>query len=435
MDYFAIIATIVFLLTYAVIISEKINRTIVAIAGSILLLLFKVLTLEEAFTRYIHWETLGLLFGMFTIITVLSEVGFFSYLALIIARKLDYNPYKIFIIFPLTTCVLSAFMDSITVMLFFATLTYELSRLLKFDPIPFVVIEVVTANIGGSATLVGDPPNVILGLMLGFSFNDFVKHNGPLAVVGSIVAIAVAYFLNRKHLLLKGEVDSASVRKLDPNDAVKDWRLMTAGLALFGLAIIFLITHGWLEHNFHIPMTAPLAALLPAAILLILGGKKTDKTLHKIDYEVLLFFIGLFIVVGGLEKTHVISMVAQLVGNSIKSHLVLISTLMWVSAVASAIIDNVPFALSMVYVLKNLAAQAGTPALAIMVWATSLGTDIGGNGTPIGASANVVAYSAVEKHGVRIGWLRWMKIAIPPTVIALILINFGLAIKLATGFF
>ncbi len=432
----AVLAVSIFLATYVAIGMERINRTIVSMSGAILLLLVGVLSLKEAVTTYVHWETVGLLFGMFTIIAVLSEAGFFTYMALVVAKKLDYNPLRIFVVFPLVTAFLAAFMDSITVMLFFATLTYELSRLLRFDAIPVVVAEVCLANIGGASTLVGDPPNVILGLMLGFSFNDFVIHNGPTAVLAALGAIGVAYVQSRKRLLLGGTVDRNALVAMDPAKAIKDARLFKLGLGAFLAAIVFLIIHAWVEHTLHIPLTAPLAPLIPAFFILILGGTKTEDILRKIDYDVLLFFIGLFVVVGGLEKTGAIKALADLIANIFRyQDLALVSTLMWFSAVSSAIVDNVPFALSMAYVIKDIAGQVGVPALSIMVWAVSLGTDIGGNGTPIGASANVVAYAAMEKHGHRIGWPRWMWLAIPQTLVALLICNLGLALKLWLRFY
>ncbi|MBI5166187.1 MAG: ArsB/NhaD family transporter [candidate division NC10 bacterium] len=432
----SMMAVSVFLLTYVFIGMERINRTIVAMSGAILLLILNILSLKEAVTTYIHWETIGLLFGMFTIIAVLSDAGFFTYMALVVAKKLEYNPYKIFFVFPLVTAFLAAFMDSITVMLFFATLTYEISRLLKFDAIPVVVAEVCLANIGGASTLVGDPPNVILGLMLGFSFNDFVIHNGPTAVVASFAAIGVAYWLSRKRLVYSKDLDREALEAMDPAKAIRDPWLFKMGLAAFGVAIFFLVTHAWVENRLGIPLTAPLAPLIPAFFILILGGHRTETILRKIDYDVLLFFIGLFIVVGGLEKTGVIQQMADFIANLFRGRfLALISTLMWFSGVASAIVDNVPFAMSMGYVIKDMVGQVGVPALSIMVWSVSLGTDIGGNGTPIGASANVVAYASMEKHGHRIGWWRWMKLAIPPTMVALLISNLGLAVKLWLGFY
>jgi Na+/H+ antiporter NhaD/arsenite permease-like protein len=223
---------------------------------------------------------------------------------------------------------------------------------------------------------------------------------------------------------------------MDPAKAIKDTRLFKLGLGAFLVAIFFLVTHAWMEHTLDIPMTAPLAPLVPAFFVLILGGSRTEEILRKIDYDVLLFFIGLFVVVGGLEETGAIKALADLITNVFRyQDLALVSTLMWFSAVSSAIIDNVPFALSMAYVIKGIAGHVGVPALSIMVWAVSLGTDIGGNGTPIGASANVVAYAALEKKGHRIGWPRWMWLAIPQTMAALIICNLGLALKLWLKFF
>jgi len=178
----AVVAIIIFSITYIAIATEKLDKTVIAIIGSLLLILFKVFTLNEA-AGYVSWETIGLLFGMFIIVTALSDSGFFAYLALLIAKWLNYSPNKIFIFFPLATCVLSAFMDSITVILFFASLTYELCRMLKIDARSLIITEVILANIGGSATLVGDPPNVILGLKLGYHFNDFVINNGPISIL------------------------------------------------------------------------------------------------------------------------------------------------------------------------------------------------------------------------------------------------------------
>ncbi len=430
-----IISLIIFILTYAAIISEKINRTVVAFLGAFLLLLFKIFNLNEAI-GFINWETIGLLFGMFIIVTALSEAGFFTYLALVMAKLLKYSPTKIFIVFPIITAILSAFMDSITVMLFFATLTYELCRMLKIDAIPLVITEVLLANIGGSATLVGDPPNVILGLKLGFYFNDFVIHNGPIALVAGAATLFYCFAVSKKSLIPSSEVSIKELSTMDPNDAINDIRQLKIALSAFGVAVLFLITHIYIEKYLHIPLTVPLAAMIPAFVMLVFLGKGAQRVIVKVDYEVILFFIGLFIVVGGLEKTGVIKIFAGYLTDLFNNnHPGLISALLWGSGIASGVVDNVPFALSMAYVLENIIKFAGVPALSIMVWATSLGCDIGGNFTPIGASANVVAYSTMEKSGHHIGWGRWLKLAIPATFIALIISNIGIIIKLITGFY
>jgi Na+/H+ antiporter NhaD/arsenite permease-like protein len=418
----------VFLATYVAIGMEKINRTIVAVSGALLLMITGVVSFTESI-HFISWETIGLLFGMFCIIAVLTQAGFFTYLALVMARRLDYNPVRMLVVFPVVTGVLACFMDSITVMLFFATLTYELCRLLKVDPVPIVVAEVCLANTGGSATLVGDPPNVILGTMLGYNFNDFVIHTGPIALVAGAASVAYFYFQFRKLLRSREHISREELEKLEPGNAIKDPALMKSGLWAFGLAILLLIIHPFMEHH-GVPLTVPLAALLPAFGLLLLGGPKMGHMLLKVEYEVLLFFMGLFVVVGGLEKTGVIKALAGGMASLFAGKpLGLISTMLWGSAVSSAIIDNVPFALTMAYVIKDLATASGALALSIMVWSVAMGTDIGGNGTPIGASANVVAYHSMEKHGVKIGWGRWMRIAIPSTLLAIAISNIMLLVK------
>jgi Na+/H+ antiporter NhaD/arsenite permease-like protein len=226
------------------------------------------------------------------------------------------------------------------------------------------------------------------------------------------------------------------MEQMDPKDAIVDKKQLKAGLVAFGVAVLLLITHSFIEKYLHYPLTVPLAAMVPAFIMLLFLGKKSGEVIVKIDYEVILFFIGLFVVVGGLEHTGAIKIFAKFITDAFReNHMGLISTLLWSSGFASGIIDNVPFALSMAYVLENIVKFAGVPALSIMVWATSLGTDIGGNFTPIGASANVVAYTTMERKGHVIGWGRWIKLAFPATFISLVVCNIGLWIKYAIGFY
>lgn len=428
------IALSVFAATYVAIGMERISRTTVAVSGALLLMVFGVMDLKEAI-GFVNWETIGLLFGMFCIVAALSESGFFAFLALVAARRLDYNPVRILVVFPVVTGVLACFMDSITVMLFFASLTFELARLLKVDPVPLVVAEVCLANTGGSATLVGDPPNVILGTMLGYNFNDFATHTGPIALAAGAASVLYFYLQFRGRMRPGGQVDRAELERLEPAQAITDRQLMCYGLAAFALAIVFLIVHPFVEHA-GIPLTVPLAALLPAFGMLVLGGRRTEGVLHKVEYEVLLFFMGLFIVVGGLEKTGVIRFLAEGVARTFEGNPIgLLAALVWGSGLTSGVVDNVPFALTMAYVIKEIAATSGTLALSMMVWAVALGTDVGGNFTPIGASANVVAYHSMEKKGVTIGWLRWMRLALPCTAVALLVSTLMLIGKYLISFY
>lgn len=431
----AVVAIIIFSITYIAVATEKLDKTVVAVIGSLLLILFKVFTLNEA-VGYISWETIGLLFGMFIIVTALSDSGFFAYLALLVAKWLNYSPGKIFIFFPLLTCVLAAFMDSITVMLFFASLTYELCRMLKIDARPLIITEVILANIGGSATLVGDPPNVILGLKLGFYFNDFVINNGPISILAGAAALFYCYMVSRKSMVPEERISIEELKQMDPGEAIEDKRELKIALSALGTAVFLLVTHTFIERYLHFYLTVPLAAMIPAFVMLLLLREKTEDLISKVDFKVILFFAGLFVVVGGLEHTGVINNIASSVTNLFKdNHIGLLGALLWGSGFASGVIDNVPFALSMAYVLESMAKFAGIPALAIMVWAVSLGADIGGNFTPIGASANVVAYASMEKRGHSIGWGMWLKLAVPATIIALIISNIGIFIKYIIGFY
>lgn len=430
-----IIAIVIFILTYVVIATERINRTVVAFSGAILLILFNVFTVNEA-VSFVNWETIGLLFGMFIIIAALSDAGFFSFMALKLAGWLKYSPVKIFIFFPIATALLSAFMDSVTVMLFFAALTYEICRIIKMDAAPLVITEVIMANIGGSATMVGDPPNVILGLKLGYYFNDFVIHNAPISIVAGAFVLLYCYLVNRKSAIPQGKITKREHEEMDPDEVIEDRKQFKTALIAFGVAVFFLIVHNYIERYIHIPLTAPLAAMVPAFVMLGVLGKRSERILSKVNYEVILFFMGLFIVVGGLEHTGAINIAANFITEQFKgNHVGLLSTLVWGSGVASGIIDNVPFAVSMAYILENIVKFAGIPALSIMVWATSLGADMGGNFTPMGASANVVAYTAMEKRGQSIGWGRWLKLSIPATLIALTISNAGVLVKYFIGFF
>jgi Na+/H+ antiporter NhaD/arsenite permease-like protein len=435
MESSTIIALLTFLIAYGILATEKINRTIVVGAGSLVLLVLGVLNLNEAI-NYVNWETIGLLFGMFIIVVVLSDAGFFSYLAFVLAKKLKYNPQTMLIVFPLLAGLLASFVDSITVMLFLAALTIEIAKILRFDPVPLVVAEVVIANTGGASTLIGDPPNVILGTQLGFGFNEFVVNNGPIAVLAALLSVGVLFLMQRNAVTPSAEIDASALSAIRPERTITNKRMLHLGLGALFVAVALLITHGYIQQVYRIPITVALAALIPAFVLLLVGGRDTEAVLKKVDYDVLLFFIGLFVIVGGLEKTGVIGIFANgLVSVAAGNNVVLMSLLLWGSGFASGVVDNVPFALTMSYVIRDMSLVPSILATSLMVWAVSLGTDIGGNLTPIGASANVVAYSSLEKHGTRMGWVRWIKIAAPPTLVALVLCNLLIYIKYLVGFY
>lgn len=435
------IALVIFLLAYAAIAGEKFPRHWVAIIGGILLIVFGIISPIEAFF-YINWETLGLLAGMFVLVAILNEAGFFTWLAMTTVRKVNYHPASLFVALLVLAAILAMFMDSITVMLFLAALTLQLCRLLKVDPVPFIIAEVCAANTGGAATLVGDPPNVVLGTALGFNFADFATHTGPISAIAALTLLAVFYFINRQKLRdAHAALTDETVREIealhqDPLHA----QLTQIGLVGFGVAVALLIVHHWLAEVTHLPLNAAISAMIPAGIALLVLPQ-TDRLkifdkLKKEDSQSLLFFAGLFVLIGGLEKAHVFEFVAEGMASVTAGNPAgLVMALHWGSGFASGIVDNVPLALAMSYVLKDLANMPGMPALALMVWSLALGIDMGGNLTPIGASANVVAYTMMERHHGAVGWKRWIIIAVPPTILAMVMASILVLLKHHYGWY
>ncbi len=422
----------IFVLAYIMIASEKFPRHYVSLIAGGILVVFGILSPMEAFS-YINWETLGLLAGMFFLVSILQEAGFFSWLAMKSLKKFHYHPVSLSVILIIFAAVMAMLMDSITVMLFLSALTLQLCRLLKLDPVPLVIAEVCAANTGGAATLVGDPPNVILGTTLGFNFADFVTHTGPISAIAALLLLGMFYITNRKalmnaHSLLTDKViDEIEALRHEPLHA----HMTQVGLVGFLLAVILLVIHHPLGEltGFHI--NAAMAALIPAGFsLLALRNADRRTTLLKVDGESILFFAGLFVLIGGLEKIKVFESLADgLAGISTLNQNGLVMALHWVPGLASGIVDNVPLALAMSYVLKDLAQIPGMPALGLMVWSLALGIDIGGNLTPIGASANVVAYSFMERNHGTIGWKRWLGAAVPPTLLIMIFASVAVMAK------
>lgn len=422
----------IFVLAYIMIASEKFPRHWVSLFAGGLLIVFGILSPFEAFS-YINWETLGLLAGMFFLVSVLQEAGFFSWLAMKSLKRFNYHPVSLSAILIIFAAVMAMFMDSITVMLFLSALTLQLCRLLKLDPVPLIIAEVCAANTGGAATLVGDPPNVILGTTLGFSFSDFVTHTGPISAIAALLLLGMFYITNRKilmnaHSLLTEETIS-EIESL--HDEPLHAHLTQVGLIGFLSSVILLVVHKPLGEWTGIHINAALAALIPAAFsLLALGNADRRKTLLKVDSESILFFAGLFVLIGGLEKIKLFESLADGLATLMSSNQNgLVMALHWVPGLASGIVDNVPLALAMSYVLKDLAQIPGMPALGLMVWSLALGIDIGGNLTPIGASANVVAYSFMERNHGSIGWKRWLGAAVPPTLLIMVFASFAVMAK------
>lgn len=361
----------------------------------------------------INWETIVFIAGMMIMVEGMANSGFFRWLCMKIAKLVKYQIIPIFITFMLLSFVLAMFIDSITVILFLAAVTVELSQLLKFNPVPMILAEIFCANLGGSATMCGDPPNIIIGTSLGFSFADFVTNTGLIAVIALVLVVIYFYFIFRKELTENaGKIDPSTLP--DPEEAIVSKKGFTISCVIFLCAVVLLVTHS------QTGLTVSCIGVFIAAVTLITSGKDALDLLKKVDYKTLLFFVGLFVVVGGLEQTGILTILAGFIGKVSGGNLmVMIAIIIWVSAIASAFIDNIPFAATMIPVIDSLAAVQGVD-ISILAWALAMGTDIGGSATPIGASANVVGIATAAKSGHMIKWGKYCKAMAPATILVVL---------------
>ena len=361
----------------------------------------------------INWETIVFIAGMMIMVEGMANSGFFRWLCMKIAKLVKYQIIPIFITFMLLSFVLAMFIDSITVILFLAAVTVELSQLLKFNPVPMILAEIFCAILGGSATMCGDPPNIIIGTSLGFSFADFVTNTGLIAVIALVLVVIYFYFIFRKELTENaGKIDPSTLP--DPEEAIVSKKGFTISCVIFLCAVVLLVTHS------QTGLTVSCIGVFIAAVTLITSGKDALDLLKKVDYKTLLFFVGLFVVVGGLEQTGILTILAGFIGKVSGGNLmVMIAIIIWVSAIASAFIDNIPFAATMIPVIDSLAAAQGVD-ISILAWALAMGTDIGGSATPIGASANVVGIATAAKSGHMIKWGKYCKAMAPATILVVL---------------
>lgn len=363
----------------------------------------------------INWATIIFIAGMMVMVEGMARAGFFRWLCMLLAKAVRYKVIPLFIAFMVMSAVLAMFIDSITVILFLAAVTIELAKLLKFNPVPMILSEIFCANLGGSATMCGDPPNIIIGTSFGYSFSDFIMNTGLMAGISLVVVIIYFFLVFRRELKEQSEegLDLSSVPS--PREAIVNKKSFVVSSIIFACAIIMLVTHA------QTGLTVAFIGLTIAIVTLAAAGKYALKLLKLVDYKTLLFFVGLFIVVGGLEQTGILEIIAGFIGSISKGNLYLmVAIIIWISAVASALVDNIPFAATMVPIIKSLSMTQGLD-LSTLTWALSMGTDIGGSATPIGASANVVGTSVAAKNGYIIGWGKYCKAAVPATLIVVLM--------------
>jgi Na+/H+ antiporter NhaD/arsenite permease-like protein len=375
----------------------------------------------------VNWQTMIFIGGMMVMVEGLGAAGFFRWLCLLVAKTVNYRVVPILVAFMLLSGFLSMFIDSITVLLFLASVTIELARLLKFDPVPVIIAEIFAANVGGSATMSGDPPNIIIGTHFGYTFTDFLFNTGPIAWIGMIVTLVFFYLVFRKVLTQHAPSleNAAASQYPEPREAITNPTLFRLNTGVFILVVVLLVTHAYTG------LSVALIGVIAAVSTLVVASGKISHIVKGVDWRTLLFFLGLFIAVGGLEVTGVLGMLADKIGAASGGNLLIAMTfIVWLSAFASAIVDNIPFAATMAPVIQSLALN-GSLAQRPLAWSLALGTDIGGNATPIGASANVVGTAIAEKEGYPIGWGRFCKYALPAALVVVGLCNVYLILRYA----
>lgn len=402
----AYLAIAIFLLTYGLIISEKMHRTIVAMIGGALMIMLGIVDQHRAI-EHIDFNTLGLLVGMMIIVSITSETGLFKYIAVWAGKKVKGRPVALLVVLALMTAVGSAFLDNVTTVLLMVPVTFSMTRQLNVHPMPFLITEILMSNIGGTATMIGDPPNIMIGSSVpGLGFMDFIIHLAPIAVIIGVVIMLLLVLIYRKRLHATDEV-RAKLMAMEEKDEITD-RLMM----IKSVTILLLTIFGFFIHQF-IHVESATIALFGAFLLLLFTGEKVlEKALSSVEWTTIFFFLGLFVLVGGLIETGVMNHLAQSVINLTGGDLRTTSFLiLWLSAGASAFVDNIPFVATMIPLIQNMG-RMGISNLEPIWWSLALGACLGGNGTLVGASANLIVAGLAGREGHPISFLRFMGIGL-----------------------
>jgi Na+/H+ antiporter NhaD/arsenite permease-like protein len=400
-----ILSIVIFVGAYALIIWDKFDRAVVALSGAMLMVLLNVLTQQKAFAA-IDYNTLGLLIGMMIIVMIMRRTGVFEYLGVVTVKASKADPFRLLILLSITTGILSAFLDNVTTILLILPITLSVTRDLKVNPIPFIIAEVFASNVGGTATLIGDPPNIMIGSETGLSFMDFLINDAVIALPILLVTSFLFALIFRKRLVADNNA-KVKVLALDEKECIKDSLLLKKCLIVFGLVIICFLVHGALH------LESSTIALAGAVVLLFVSGINSELVLLEVEWKTIFFFAGLFMLVGGIVETGVVTKLAEGVIALTGGDLFLTAiAILWVSAIASAFIDNIPFVATMIPLIIQMGTLSGMD-IGPLWWALSLGACLGGNGTVIGASANVVAIGISDREGYHISFGSYFKVAFP----------------------
>ena len=399
-----IISIVIFVIVMILIISEKVHRTTAALAGAVALILAGIVTFDTG-VSHIDFGTLGVLVGMMIFVAVVKNSGIFEYLAIRAAKIAKGNPWLIMVLFCLITAVLSAFLDNVTTVLLIGPVTFTVCKMLEISPVPFFIAEIIASNVGGTATLIGDPPNIMIGSATGLTFFDFLMYDGPAVLIILAAAMICFYFIYGRKMGV-AEDKQASIMTLHAHEAIKSKSLFCKSVVMTVITAVAFVLHGAVH------IEPSVVALAAAAIMLILSRVEVEEVLMDVEWSTIGFFAGLFVVVGGLAETGVIEMLANALIDATGGDLFLtIIIMVWASAIISSFLDNIPLVATLIPIVQTMEA-AGLDVMPYW-WAISLGACIGGIGTLIGASANVVLAGISGKYGYPITFMEYTKIGFP----------------------
>lgn len=418
----ATISVIIFVIVMIVIITEKINRAVVAVGGAVLLFITGVLTVDSG-AEYIDYNTIGVLVGMMLFVSVVKNSGLFEYMAIKAAKVAKGSPAKMMVIFVVITAVLSCMLDNVTTVLLIGPMTFAITRELEINPVPYIITQILASNIGGTATLIGDPPNIMIGSAAGLTFMDFIANNGIIIAVVLAVTIVCFLFIFRKDFSISSHHISR-VMAMDERELIKDRALLHKSVVMIVLVALGFIFHG------NLGVDSSVIALAAAIIMMIIGRQPAEDTILDVEWTTIIFFVALFVVVGGMVETGVIDRLANIIvdvtgGEQVMAMLIIL----WVSALLSSTLDNIPFVATMVPLIASMG-ESGMDVTPLW-WALSLGACLGGNGTIIGASANVVLTGISAKNGHPISYMQFLKVGFPMMIISIILCTGYLLLKYA----
>lgn len=408
-----LLPTIIFIFVYALIVSEKLNRVVAALGGASLMLALKLISQKEAFTK-IDFNTISLLIGMMLIVNITKRTGIFEYVAIKAAKFSKGNPLTLIVVFSAITFCFSALLDNVTTVLLIVPVTLVVTKTLEITPIPFLICEILSSNIGGTSTLIGDPPNIMIGSAAGIDFMDFIRNLAPIVIIIFLVNIFLIKLIYKKQLKAS-EKNMQKIMSMDEHKTIKNSILLKKCLIVLVLTLCGFLLHGL----FHFESST--VAIIGSSILLLISKVDPEEILQEVEWGTIFFFIGLFIMTGVLENVGLMEILAKKALSLTNGNLTLTGILItWISALASSFIDNIPFVATMIPLIKSMSTM-GHMNIAPLWWALSLGSCLGGNGTIVGASANLIVIGIAAKSGHKISFKNYFKIGFPLMLISIVI--------------